>query len=79
MDKNVAAQTEPAEVALIGLYEEYHDKIVRYIFIRIGDQAEAEDLAGETFLRALKSLKQRHSDLEHRTPCEPVWAIHAIL
>jgi len=38
------------------LYDEYYDKIARYVFVRIGDRAEAEDLAGEVFLRALQSL-----------------------
>jgi len=44
------------EAALAALYDEYYDKIARYIFVRIGDRAEAEDLAGEVFLRALQSL-----------------------
>jgi RNA polymerase sigma-70 factor (ECF subfamily) len=44
------------EVALAALYDEYYDKIARYVFVRIGDRAEAEDLAGEVFLKALKSL-----------------------
>jgi RNA polymerase sigma-70 factor (ECF subfamily) len=43
--------------AMIGsLYEQYYDSIVRYIFIRINDQNEAENLGGEVFLRALQSL-----------------------
>ena len=45
------------EAALSRLYEEYFDKIARYAYLRIGDRAEAEDLAGEVFLRALESLK----------------------
>jgi RNA polymerase sigma-70 factor (ECF subfamily) len=44
------------EVALAALYDEYYDKIARYIFVRIGNRAEAEDLAGEVFLKALQSL-----------------------
>ena len=44
------------EEALASLYDEYYDKIARYIFIRLGDQAQAEDLASEVFLKALKSL-----------------------
>ena len=44
------------EAALAALYDEYYDKIARYIFVRIGDRAEAEDLAGEAFLKALQSL-----------------------
>ena len=44
------------ETTLAALYDEYYDKIARYIFVRIGDQAQAEDLVGETFLKALQSL-----------------------
>lgn len=45
------------ESALSSMYEEYYDKIARYAYMRIGNRAEAEDIAGEVFLRALKSLK----------------------
>jgi RNA polymerase sigma-70 factor (ECF subfamily) len=38
------------------LYEQYYDSIVRYIFIRINDQSEAENLGGDVFLKALQSL-----------------------
>jgi len=44
------------EATLTALYDEYYDKIAWYIFARIGDRAEAEDLAGEAFLKALQSL-----------------------
>jgi len=45
------------EATLASLYEEYYDKIARYVYTRIGDRTEAEDLAGEVFLKALQSLK----------------------
>ena len=45
------------EIKLAGLYDEYNDKIARYAYTRIGDRADAEDIAGEVFLRALKSIK----------------------
>ena len=41
---------------LAALYEEYYDRIARYAFVHIGDRADAEDLAGDVFLKALKSL-----------------------
>jgi RNA polymerase sigma-70 factor (ECF subfamily) len=50
------AERKQREEALASLYEGYYDKIVRYIFIRVGNQQEAEDLASEVFLKALKSL-----------------------
>jgi len=45
------------EAALAALYNEYYDKIAHYIFVRLGDRTEAEDLAGEVFLKALESLE----------------------
>ncbi|MEE8194337.1 MAG: sigma-70 family RNA polymerase sigma factor [Dehalococcoidales bacterium] len=44
------------EAKLAGLYEEYYDRIARYAHIHIGHRAEAEDIAGEVFLKALESL-----------------------
>ncbi|MEE8470493.1 MAG: sigma-70 family RNA polymerase sigma factor [Dehalococcoidia bacterium] len=44
------------EAALAALYDEYYDKIARYVFVRVGNRAEAEDIAGEVFLKALESL-----------------------
>jgi len=58
---------EYSEATLSSLYEEYYDKIARYAYLRIGDRAEAEDLAGDVFLRALESLK---SYKEHGVPME---------
>ena len=49
-------ETKSVEAVIAGLFEEYYDKVVRYIYIRISDQPEAEDLAGEVFLKALKSM-----------------------
>jgi RNA polymerase sigma-70 factor, ECF subfamily len=48
---------EVIEDQLTGLYEEYYNKIARYVFVRIGDRSEAEDIASEVFVKALDSLK----------------------
>src|SRR4030042_3494608 len=45
------------EHRLAALDEEYFDKIARYIYVRIGDKSESEDLASEVFLKALKAIK----------------------
>lgn len=45
------------EKRLANLYDEYYDKIAHYAFVRIGDRNEAEDIASEVFLKALKSIK----------------------
>jgi RNA polymerase sigma-70 factor (ECF subfamily) len=56
LNKDGTAVTKP-EKAMIGtLYEEYYERIVRYIFVRINDQSEAENLGGDVFLKALQSL-----------------------
>jgi RNA polymerase sigma-70 factor (ECF subfamily) len=56
VNKQLDEQREK-ESRLAGLYEEYFDKIAHYIYVRIGDRNEAEDLAGDVFLKALESLK----------------------
>jgi RNA polymerase sigma-70 factor (ECF subfamily) len=45
------------ETRLCGLYEEYYDKIAHYVYVHINNKEEAEDIAGEVFLKALESLK----------------------
>lgn len=49
------AQHQEAE-AFGQLYEVYFDKIYRYLVIRIGSKAEAEDMTQQVFLKALKSI-----------------------
>ena len=41
---------------LTSCFNQYFDKIAYYIYVRLGDKAEAEDLASEVFLKACKSL-----------------------
>jgi RNA polymerase sigma-70 factor (ECF subfamily) len=38
------------------LYEEYFDKVYRYIYLRLGNQAEVEDLTQEVFVKALEAI-----------------------
>ena len=42
--------------AFAQLYEEYFDKVYRYIYLRLGNQAEVEDLTQEVFVKALKAI-----------------------
>ncbi|MCS7221321.1 MAG: sigma-70 family RNA polymerase sigma factor [Anaerolineae bacterium] len=40
------------------LYERYVDRIYNYIFYRVGDHHDAEDLTARTFFRALEHIDQ---------------------
>jgi len=42
--------------AFAQLYEEHFDKIYRYIYLRLGNQAEAEDLTQEVFVKVLEAI-----------------------
>ena len=54
-DRNKNEVIRNNEAKLASLYEEYYDKIAHYIFVRTGNRSEAEDLAGEVFVKALES------------------------
>lgn len=56
MAKRKSIAKKDREANLIQIYEEYYDRVTRYCYARIGHQHEAEDLASETFVRALHSL-----------------------
>ncbi len=51
-----AEELKAKEAELAGMYEQYYDKIARYAYVHIGSKPDAEDIAGDTFLKALKSL-----------------------
>ncbi|PKH47494.1 DNA-directed RNA polymerase sigma-70 factor [Dehalococcoides mccartyi] len=44
------------EQAFARLYEEYFDKIYRYIALKIGNKMEAEDLTQQVFMNALRAM-----------------------
>lgn len=46
--------------ALAQLYRHHLNDIYRYIYGRVGTQADTEDLTSETFLRMVKNLPQYH-------------------
>lgn len=50
-----AQQDEPE--AFAQLFERYFDSLYRYIVLRVGNRADAEDLTQQTFLKALESIK----------------------
>lgn len=49
-----AKQNDPN--AFAELYDEYFDKIYRYIALKIGDREEAEDMTQQVFLKAHQSI-----------------------
>ena len=51
------ARAQHGEVDAIGaLYDQHHDSIFRYLWLRVADRALAEDLTGDVFLRMLDAL-----------------------
>jgi RNA polymerase sigma-70 factor, ECF subfamily len=57
LPRSASEETKNNEAQLVALYEEYFDKIARYVYVHIGDRSESEDIASEVFLKALKSIK----------------------
>jgi RNA polymerase sigma-70 factor (ECF subfamily) len=64
LNKDSTVATRPTKAMIGSLYEEYYDRIVRYIFVRINDQNEAENLGGDVFLKALQSLGSYRGRIE---------------
>lgn len=50
-----AGDTVSRQTAIVALYESHYERVVRYIAARTGAAAEAEDLASEVFVRALRA------------------------
>jgi RNA polymerase sigma-70 factor (ECF subfamily) len=47
---------EKTKILVTKLFEENYDRIVRFIYTKTRNLAEAEDLAGEVFLKATKAI-----------------------
>jgi RNA polymerase sigma-70 factor (ECF subfamily) len=46
-------------------YEEYYDRIFNYIFRRVYNREVAEDLTAQTFLEAMRFIKEKRPDIEN--------------
>ena len=53
---NQVNQLEGNRAGLVQLFETHYERVSRYIAVRIGSIDEAEDLASEVFVRALKAI-----------------------
>ena len=49
-------QERQGAAALADLFEEYYERIARYIAVRIGNQDDAEELAGDVFVRTTEHI-----------------------
>lgn len=55
-EKLVQRAKQGDEEAFAQLYEDYFDKIYRYVTLKIGDKMEAEDITQQVFLKAIRSI-----------------------
>ena len=56
-DASLAARAGKGEPAAFGaLYDRYVDAVYRYVFYRVRNDADAEDLTSEVFMRAMRAI-----------------------
>ncbi len=55
-DAELVAQAKEDSTAFGALYERYVNQIYNYIYYRVGNHQDAEDLTARTFFRALKHI-----------------------
>lgn len=60
-ERELVARAKEDPAAFGALYEAYVDKIYNYVYHRVGNHHDAEDLASRTFYRALSNL-HRYTD-----------------
>src|SRR5512135_3869303 len=60
-DQDWVKRAQQGDAAAVGqLYDAHHPALFRYIWSRVGEQALAEDLTGEVFMRMLSALPRYH-------------------
>ena len=47
------------------IYDQYIDKIYRFIFLKVNSQEKAEDLCSETFLRGWQKFRENSQEIEN--------------
>jgi RNA polymerase sigma-70 factor (ECF subfamily) len=56
------------------IYDQYIDKIYRFIFLKVNSQEIAQDLTSETFLRGWEAFKSQKSNLKNQKEIENIQA-----
>ena len=62
------ARHEPE--AFAALYQRYLPRVYRYLFLRLGNQHDAEDIASQVFMETLEGLKRNRYK---ENGCFPAW------
>jgi RNA polymerase sigma-70 factor, ECF subfamily len=58
---DLVRRTQEGDAEAFGLlYDRYVDLVYRFVYYRLGDRTQAEDLTSETFLRALRRISSVH-------------------
>lgn len=52
------------------IYDQYVEKIYRFIFLKVNSREIAEDLTSETFLRGWEAFKMSHNPTSHKEKIE---------
>ncbi len=61
-DSELVARAQGGDVdAIGGLYDQHHESIFRYLWLRLDDRQVAEDLTGDVFMRILTALPNYRS------------------
>ncbi len=61
-DSGLVGRAQGGDVDAIGtLYDQHHESIFRYLWLRLGDRQVAEDLTGDVFMRMLTALPHYRS------------------
>lgn len=56
-DATLARRAKNGETqAFAGLYDRYFERVYRYVYYRVREEAEAEDVTSEVFFRALRAM-----------------------
>ena len=67
-DAELVARTRRGDKEAFGdLYERYQDALFRYVYYRVGNQRDAEDLTEEVFLKVWESIGRFRGDAAFRS------------